>query len=67
MASRGTGGPSPQTETFHRPTGGAEHSQEKNIKSGRERQRGRDEKRKKRGERQSEKERKAERERMSSS
>lgn len=33
MASRGTRGPSPQTETFHRPTGRAENRQEKNIKS----------------------------------
>lgn len=44
MASRGTRGPSPQTETFHRPTGRAENSQEKNIKSGRERQKERHEK-----------------------
>lgn len=33
MVSRGTKGPSPQTETFHRPTGKAENSQEENIKS----------------------------------
>lgn len=39
MASRGTRGPSPQTETFHRPTGRAEKSQEKNIKSERDRER----------------------------
>lgn len=39
MASRGTRGPSPQTETFHSPTGRAEESQEKNIKSERERER----------------------------
>lgn len=38
MASRGTRGPSPQTETFHRPTGRAEKSQEKNIKSEGERE-----------------------------
>ncbi len=44
MASRGTRGPSPQTETFHRPTGRAENSQEKNIKSERERRRERSEK-----------------------
>lgn len=41
MASRGTRGPSPQTETFHSPTGRAEESQEKNIKSEREREGGR--------------------------
>lgn len=34
MVSRGTKGPSPQTETFHRPTGKEENSQEENIKSG---------------------------------
>lgn len=33
MVSRGTEGPSPQTETFHRPTGKEENSQEENIKS----------------------------------
>lgn len=38
MASRGTWGPSPQTETFHRPTGRVEKSLEKNIKSERERE-----------------------------
>lgn len=38
MASRGTRGPSPQTETFRRPTGRAEKSQEKNINLERERE-----------------------------
>lgn len=47
MASRGTRGPSPQTEPFHRPTGKAENGQEKNIKSEiqREREEERDSKR----------------------
>lgn len=42
MVSRGTKGPSPQTETFHRPTGKAENSQEENIKSEIQRERARD-------------------------
>lgn len=33
MVSRGTEEPSPQTETFHRPTGKEQNSQEENIKS----------------------------------
>lgn len=42
MASRGTRGPSPQTETFHRPTGRAEPSREENIKTERDTVRKRD-------------------------
>lgn len=33
MVSRGTEEPSPQTETFYRPTGKEQNSQEENIKS----------------------------------
>ena len=49
MASRGMWGPYPQTETFHRPTGIAEKSPEKNIKSKRETGGGKRKKAKERG------------------